>query len=138
MKNNDLNHDWMHGLYRLPTSQRQQIISDQFSLADDQQALMKENASQLGSQLIENYLTDYRLPEGVVTNLVVNHKTYAVPVVTEEPSVVAAACNGANRAALSGGFTAPAAERAMLGQVVLKNVADPAAQIGRASCRERV
>ena len=32
MKNNDLNHDWMHGLYRLPTSQRQQIISDQFSL----------------------------------------------------------------------------------------------------------
>lgn len=127
MKNNDLNHDWMHGLYRLPTSQRQQIISDQFSLADDQQALMKENASQLGSQLIENYLTDYRLPEGVVTNLVVNHKTYAVPVVTEEPSVVAAACNGANRAALSGGFTAPAAERAMLGQVVLKNVADPAA-----------
>ena len=67
MKNNDLNHDWMHGLYRLPTSQRQQIISDQFSLADDQQALMKENASQLGSQLIENYLTDYRLPEGVGT-----------------------------------------------------------------------
>lgn len=128
MKNNDNNNDnsdWMHGLYRLSDAQRRQIISDRFKLNDDKRELLARNASQLGNQLIENYLTDYRLPEGLVTNLVVNDKTYAVPVVTEEPSVVAAACNGARRVALSGGFFAPDAKRAMLGQVVLKNVADP-------------
>lgn len=125
MKNNDNNHDWMHGLYRLSDAQRRQIVSDQFNLSTDERDLLAANASQLGNQLIENYLTDYRLPEGLVTNLVVNDKTYAVPVVTEEPSVVAAACNGAQRVALSGGFLAPDAKRAMLGQVVLKNVADP-------------
>ncbi|MDF9444414.1 3-hydroxy-3-methylglutaryl-CoA reductase, partial [Limosilactobacillus mucosae] len=104
MKNNDNNNDnsdWMHGLYRLSDAQRRQIISDRFKLNDDKRELLACNASQLGNQLIENYLTDYRLPEGLVTNLVVNDKTYAVPVVTEEPSVVAAACNGAQRVALS-------------------------------------
>ena len=39
----------------------------------------------------ENNLSNYILPLGIVPNLLVNGKFYAVPLVTEESSVVAAA-----------------------------------------------
>ncbi len=45
--------------------------------------------------------------------------------VTEEPSVVAAACNGAKRVAQSGGFVAPEQERLVTGQVFIQDVSDP-------------
>lgn len=116
--------DWTHGLYKLPADQRLQIVAEQFALTPEERRLLKQHQSQLGNQLIENYLSDNQLPEGLVTNLVVNGREYALPVVVEEPSVVAAACNGAKRVARSGGFSAPRAPRAMVGQVVLKNVTD--------------
>jgi hydroxymethylglutaryl-CoA reductase len=41
----------------------------------------------------ENYITSYHiLPFGVVPNMVINGRNYLVPMVTEESSVIAAAC----------------------------------------------
>lgn len=67
---------------------------------------------------IENYLTDFSLPEGIAVNLKVNGKEYVVPMVTEEPSVIAAASNGAKIVNQAGGFEAES-ERLMLGQLLI-------------------
>ncbi len=68
--------------------------------------------------LIENVIGQYSLPLGVARNLTVNGKTYQVPMVTEEPSVVAAASNGARIANLNGGIIASPARRLVTGEVV--------------------
>lgn len=122
-----MNNSWQHGFYRRTTTERQKIIGQQRHLNEKQRALLSDHASALGNQLIENYLTDYQLPEGVAVGLKVNGRDYTVPMVVEEPSVIAAASNGAQRVARSGGFTASAEQRMMIGQVILKGVDDLAA-----------
>lgn len=119
-----MNDNWQHGFYRRSTKERQEIISQQLHLTAEQQRLLADHATALGNELIENYLTDYQLPEGVAVGLVVNGQDYTVPMVVEEPSVIAAASNGAQRVARSGGFTAPDEQRLMIGQVILKDVDD--------------
>ncbi len=64
-------------------------------MTDEQIATITQNHDVVSGELIENSLTDYALPEGVVTGLVVNGTSHLVPMVTEEPSVIAAASNGA-------------------------------------------
>ncbi|WP_251575517.1 hydroxymethylglutaryl-CoA reductase, degradative [Limosilactobacillus agrestimuris] len=116
---------WSHGFYKLTPEQRRQILADQYHLSSAEQSLLVEHASELGNDLVENYITDYSLPEGVVTGLVVNGKSYTLPLVVEEPSVIAAANNGARRVARSGGFHTETSFRALVGQVVIDQVDDP-------------
>ncbi|MDO4903726.1 MAG: hydroxymethylglutaryl-CoA reductase, degradative [Limosilactobacillus sp.] len=111
--------DWQHGFYKLSPEQRRARLYAARHLSMDDQNVLEERTSTLGDQLVENYLTDYSLPEGVALNLTVNGKEYAVPMVVEEPSVIAAASNGAQRVSRSGGFTAPQQVRALIGQVVI-------------------
>lgn len=119
--------NWQHGFYKLSAPERRQrlVAARQLSTAD--QALLDQHSSTLGNELVENYLTDYSLPEGLALNLTVNGQSYAVPMVVEEPSVIAAASNGAQRVSRSGGFSAPQQTRQLVGQVVLDNIDDPAA-----------
>ena len=67
---------------------------------------------------IENYLTDFSLPEGIGVNLKVNGKDYVIPMVTEEPSVIAAASNGAKIVNRAGGFIAQS-QRLVMGQLLI-------------------
>ena len=46
-------------------------------------------------QMIENAITTFELPMGMLLELPVNHKLYSFPMVTEEPSVIAAANHAA-------------------------------------------
>lgn len=106
-------------LYRLPADQRRAFIADQAHLTAPQRQLLTDQASSFGNELVENYVTDYRLPMGLVTDLKVNDQLYTVPMVTEEPSVIAAANNGAKRVRHSGGFHAPRQQHQVIGQVVV-------------------
>lgn len=56
----------------------------------------------VANHMIEHQIGKYTLPVGVVRGLIVNGKARDVLVATEEPSVIAAACNGARIAAESG------------------------------------
>lgn len=72
-------------------------------------------------------MTDYPLPMGLAVNLVVDGVDHIVPMVTEEPSVIAAASNGAKIVKRAGGFTTVLNQREMIGQIVLEQLSDPAA-----------
>ncbi|MGQ5709342.1 hydroxymethylglutaryl-CoA reductase, degradative [Lactobacillus sp. PSON] len=75
-------------------------------------------------QLSENVVSGMYLPVGVVQNLVVNHKKYIVPMVTEEPSVVAAANHAAKIFAQNGGSVSVSQRDGIYGQIVMKITSD--------------
>ena len=85
--------------------------------------------------MIENAIGTFEVPLGVATNFRINGRDLLVPMAIEEPSVVAAASNGAKAARLGGGFVAWARARLMIGQIQvvdLESAAVGAAQVLRA------
>ncbi len=74
--------------------------------------------------MIENVVGMYALPLGIATNFVVNGRQVLVPMVIEEPSVVAGASFMARLARAGGGFIAHATEPHMIGQMQVLDVRD--------------
>lgn len=72
---------------------------------------------QLHDDFIENTLSNYYLPFGVAPNFLINGKLYALPMVTEESSVVAAASNAAKFWLERGGFKAEVISTEKNGQI---------------------
>jgi len=75
-------------------------------------------------KFVENVLGTYALPYGVALNVRVNGHDHVVPMVIEEPSVVAAASNAAKMVRAGGGFTADTDPPLMIAQVQLRDVRD--------------
>ncbi len=96
-------------------------------LGDEALANLKENnllSLDTANQLTENVLGTFSLPFSVAPDFQVNETTFNVPMVTEEPSVVAAASFAAKIIKRSGGFKTTVHSRQMIGQVALYNVPD--------------
>ncbi|MDH6592124.1 hydroxymethylglutaryl-CoA reductase [Variovorax sp. TBS-050B] len=75
--------------------------------------------------MIENVIGTFELPFGVGGNFRVNGRDYLVPMVVEEPSVVAAASFMAKLAREGGGFEASSTGPVMRAQVQVLGVSDP-------------
>ena len=67
-------------------------------------------------------LERFHLPLGVATNFKINGKDYLIPMVIEEPSVIAAASKGAKIARIKGGFEVIADESFSIGQIQVLDV----------------
>ena len=78
-----------------------------------------------GQRMIENVIGTFELPFGVAVNFKINDTDYLIPMVIEEPSVVAAASNAAKLARPSGGFFTSSTDPVMIGQIQLVNVKSP-------------
>jgi hydroxymethylglutaryl-CoA reductase len=92
----------------------------------------------LADKLVENVLGTYSLPFGIALNAQVNGNDRLIPMVVEEPSVIAAASNAARIVRGEGGFQAEISEALMTAQVQLTLVPDPerAAERLRASSHD--
>ncbi|MDN6194716.1 MAG: hydroxymethylglutaryl-CoA reductase, degradative, partial [Alkalibacterium sp.] len=75
--------------------------------------------------MIENYIFNYELPFGLAMNFLVDGNERVIPMVTEEPSVIAAASNAGKLTQSLGGFTTDFKNRLVIGQIVLKEVKEP-------------
>ena len=75
-------------------------------------------------QMIENVVGIYALPLGVAQNFLINGREVQVPMVIEEPSVVAAASFMAKLARAGGGFTASTDAPEMIGQMQILDIVD--------------
>ncbi len=85
--------------------------------------------AETADKFVENVLGTYALPYGVALNVRVNGRDYVVPMVVEEPSVVAAASNAAKMVRVGGGFKADVDAPVMISQIQLTSVKDaPAAR----------
>ncbi|MDT2639301.1 hydroxymethylglutaryl-CoA reductase, degradative [Enterococcus dongliensis] len=79
---------------------------------------------EVATNLIENQISEYSIPLGVAQNFVINGKEKLIPMVTEEPSVIAAASNAGKIIAKAGGLTTHVISQEMIGQIVLQNVTE--------------
>jgi len=73
-------------------------------------------------KMVENAIGTFALPLGIATNFQVNGRDYLVPMVIEEPSVIAAASKGAKMTRAHGGFKAQASDAISIGQIQVVNV----------------
>lgn len=79
----------------------------------------------IANSLIENQISQYTLPMGLGLNFIIDDKECFIPMVTEEPSVIAAASHAAKLARSTGGFKTTQQIRQMTGQIVIANLKDP-------------
>jgi hydroxymethylglutaryl-CoA reductase len=78
-----------------------------------------------GNHMIENVVGTHALPLGIATNFVINGRDYLIPMVIEEPSVVAGASFAARLARQGGGFGACSTDSLMIAQLQVLDVDDP-------------
>ena len=78
----------------------------------------------LANEMVENVLGTLALPFGLAPGFQIDGKEVQVPMVTEEPSVIAAASYAAGLIKRSGGFQTQVHKRQMIGQVALYDVSN--------------
>jgi hydroxymethylglutaryl-CoA reductase len=109
----------MPGFYNKALTDRLQAVAEQADLSQEE----SESFSTAGlgpdgaDHMIENVIGLYSLPIGIATNFRINHKEVLVPMVLEEPSVVAGASLAARLAREMGGFVASSDEPVMIAQM---------------------
>ena len=108
------------GFYQLGIRERIAKLAETYELdVTEVEALSSQGALTLeqADKMIENTVGIFSLPMGVGTNFLINGKEYLVPMAIEEPSVVAAASNGAKIVREAGGFTTSSDDSIMIGQI---------------------
>ena len=97
------------------------IICNFSDLNDDELNHLKNATGGLdfeyANKMIENAIGTFSLPLGVATNFKINNKDYLIPMVIEEPSVIAAASKAAKIARVHGGFNAKVHGNIGIGQI---------------------
>jgi len=113
--------------YQLTIAERLARLKANGSLSeDDIQALSGSPGltPEQANHMIENVVGTFALPLGIAQNFLVNGREVLVPMVVEEPSVVAAASFMARLARSRGGFTASASNPEMIGQMQVLDIDD--------------
>jgi len=97
--------------YRLSVEERRRKIAEALNLPSaDVEALAHGDGLPLevADAMVENAVGTFALPLGVALNFKVNGRDVVIPMVVEEPSVIAAASYAALLAREGGGFVAEA------------------------------
>jgi hydroxymethylglutaryl-CoA reductase len=115
------------GFYKVTVQERRQLVGE--ATGSDPQDI--ERALEAGGleaetadKFVENVLGTYGLPYGVALNVRVNGRDHVVPMVIEEPSVVAAASNASKMVRAGGGFVVEADPPHMIAQIQLREIRD--------------
>lgn len=115
------------GFYKKTREERINILQEKGYLSEEKKELLLENKSldvDIAGKMAENHIATFSLPFCVSTPIKINNKEYIIPMVTEEPSVVAALSNAGKIISKSGGFSTLVDSRLMIGQVILYDVKD--------------
>ena len=115
------------GFYKLSMDERRKLLSELVNLNQDEIEILNTlgyfKPNQIDT-LIENVIGSYQLPFGLAFNFKINSKDYIIPMVIEEPSVVAAASNAAKFARKHGGFISENVRSVMISQIQITKIQD--------------
>ena len=128
-----MNDSRIAGLYKLDVGERIEALRTHGWLSPADAERLRDGRHVLSSfaadKIIENVVGVFGLPFAIAPNFRVNERDCMVPLVVEEPSIVAALSGAARLARKSGGFRASCDESLLAGQVHITGVADPDAAI---------
>jgi hydroxymethylglutaryl-CoA reductase len=117
------------GFYQLDPHERLQAIKSFDGLCDEDLRQLRGGGGVLtierADKMIENVVGTFDLPLGIATNFQINGRDVLIPMVVEEPSIVAGASYAAKLVRAGGGFQASSTDPLMIGQVQLVGVASP-------------
>ncbi|MBC8447334.1 MAG: hydroxymethylglutaryl-CoA reductase, degradative [Chloroflexi bacterium] len=115
----------LSGFYRHNPEQRLRIVAEWAELTEEEITILHRGLSLAqGDKMIENVVATHALPLGVATNFLINGRDYLIPMVIEEPSVVAGASYAARLARAGGGFWTESTAPEMIGQIQVLGVDD--------------
>ncbi len=116
------------GFFKLTTDERMKEVAEFTGITEEEQKILQDPGSldmEKADNMVENVIGRFSLPMGVAVNFIINNREYVIPMVTEEPSVIAAASNAAKTARAGGGFFASNTGTVMISQIQLTDIDDP-------------
>ncbi len=114
------------GFYKLAPSERLIAVAKEAAIGTEEVAqaetgLLLDQAD----KMTENVIGLFQVPLGIATNFVIDGREVLIPMATEEPSVIAAASNGARMAREAGGFLTSSTGPVMRAQIQATGIVDP-------------
>ncbi|MEM8609951.1 MAG: hydroxymethylglutaryl-CoA reductase, degradative [Myxococcota bacterium] len=116
------------GFYREQIEDRLRTMIETGMLSEDSVQHLRDGGRlelDVADRMSENVIAVHGLPLSIALNFRVNHRDVLVPMVVEEPSVVAAASNAARQVRMTGGFFGEATAPIMTTQVQFDDVPNP-------------
>ena len=116
------------GFFKLSVDERLNEIAEFADLTAQEKATIFSADSldiEKADHMVENVIGRFSLPMGVGLNFIINGREVVIPMVSEEPSVIAACTNAAKMAREAGGFTASSSGNIMIGQIQMLEVPTP-------------
>lgn len=116
------------GFYKLSMEERLKEVAEFAKLTEEEKRILSDPGSvteDVADHMVENVIGRFTLPLGAGINFTINEKDYIIPMVSEEPSVIAAASNGAKMARGNGGFFASYTGSIMISQIQITNLTNP-------------
>ncbi len=115
----------LSGFYKLSVEARAQMVAEWAGLNAEETATLRESLGlPQADKMIENVIGLHTLPLGIAVNFLINGRDYLIPMVIEEPSVVAGASYAARLVREGGGFQAESDEPLMIGQMQVLELPD--------------
>ena len=97
------------------------VVADFSDLSQDELKIIEDATGGISFEkadnMIENAIGTFSLPLGIATNFRINGNDYLIPMVIEEPSVIAASSKAAKTARIHDGFKVEADESYSIGQI---------------------
>lgn len=125
--------------YKMSVDERVRAVHERGLLTDSDFERLVAGESTLdlnaADKMIENVIGVLGMPIGLGLNFLINSKEYVVPLVVEEPSIVAALSSAAKLARGAGGFTTTSTDPILIGQIQVIEIPDM--QRAKAAVRER-
>ena len=115
------------GFSKASPAERIEKLAQAGLLSEEGLQILRDNETlplSLANEMVENVLGTLALPFGLAPGFQIDGKEVQVPMVTEEPSVIAASSYAAGLIKRSGGFQTQVHKRQMIGQVALYDVSN--------------
>ncbi len=115
------------GYYKKTVEERVSIAAEMADLTSDEVELLRSGGGlglEAADRMIENVVGTIEYPLGIAVNFRINGRDLLVPMVIEEPSVVAAASNMARLMREGDGIKANCTDPVMIGQIQVLDIPD--------------
>jgi len=121
-----MSHSRIPAFYKFSVGDRLRVLLERGVITEAEYEMLVDGSHMLDAgkadRLVENVIGAFGLPMGLGLNFQINERDYLVPMVVEEPSIIAAVSSAAKLVRNAGGFTSHADRPMLIGQIQVVNV----------------